>query len=665
MSQGTSEDPIARPNSSGQQSATASGVLHSVAYRSLPQLLLLAFVAVVFGRIISYGFVNFDDPTHLAENPYLNPISLKNLGHLWSNSYDGLYIPVSYTFFALEGLIAEFLATKESAGPFDPRVFHLASLLLHAGCGLVVFRILRRMVTRDVAAFAGALCFLIHPLQVESVAWVSETRGLLSTFFSLIAIWQYLQFTDSTTRPRDDSGSKRPLRTAAHYLLATTAFVLALLSKPSAVALPLIVALIDIGILKRSWQNVFRSIIPWLIFAAAAAYLTKSSQPDQAVHDIAPWSMRWLIAGDALAFYLQKLLVPFPLCVDYGRSPRVMLESRWLDLTWLVPILAGIFLLSFRQARRYWVPAAIFAAGLSPVLGLVPFKFQYYSTVADRYVYLSMFGPAMACAFLLDRNCKSAVVAGLITIGIGWSLLAGMQVSHWKDDATLYAQTLAVNPASFLAHNNLGLALQRQNQPSDALRHFQAALEINPDFALAHFNLGVLLHDMGYRHEAIEQFRTALAIDPTDAASLVRLGAILAEMGQVDEGMSKFHQAIDSQPDYAAAHLNLGIALYQTGQVQEAIPSLQRALELSPNDSHTHFVLGWAYYTQRDDADARQHFEQYLASGQENADVSNALGEIALRAGDQRQAISHFRNALRLNPQSEKAADNLKRALGE
>ena len=652
-------------SSSGGKVAPVSTRSQSTAYRRLAQLLLVTIVVCVYGRIVTYGFVNFDDPTHLPKNPYFNPISWENLLHFWSHAYDGLYIPFSYMVFAIEGMIAKSLGTADNGGPFDPRVFHLGSLLLHAGCSLIVFQILRRSVAREMAAFAGAVVFAVHPLQVESVAWVSETRGLLSTFLSLLAIWQYQQFAVAADSSQEDSPTDRLRRGAVHYLLATTAFILAMLSKPNAVALPLIVAIIDRGILKRSFSMILRSVAPWLILAGVAAYVTKGSQPDSTIHGVVSWPMRLLIAGDALAFYMQKLLIPYPLCVDYGRSPRVVLNSPWVCMSWMVPVTAGILLLSLSRVRRYWITAAMFVVGLLPVLGFVPFKFQYISTVADRYVYLSMLGPAMAIAYLVDRSRRSTVLVGLILVAIAWSGLAYSQVKHWKDDVSLYAQVLAVNPASFLAYNNLGLALQSEGRVAEALRHFEAAVRHNPEDALAHFNAGALLHDMGYRREAMDHFRAALAIDPANAASHVRLGAILAEIGERDAGIAHFREAIEQQPDYAAAYLDLGIALYQAGRVEEALGELQRALELSPDDSHVHFALGWAFNTRKDDSRARQHFEQFLASGQENADVYNALGEIAIRAGDTKRAIDCFRHALRIHSGHPAAAANLKRALGE
>jgi hypothetical protein len=204
----------------------------------LSVLLLVAAVLAVFGQVAGHEFLIYDDEPHLLENPRLNPVTWQNVGRFWIEpSYFGLYIPLSYTFFAAEAALA--------GKPLDPTVFHLGSLALHLACVLLVFTILRRLLHHDGAACAAALLFGLHPVQVESVAWISETRGLLCALFSLVAIWQ-LEIWEGRRQNAESRNPEipNPQSAALHYALATVAFILALLSKPAAVAVPLVAAVL-------------------------------------------------------------------------------------------------------------------------------------------------------------------------------------------------------------------------------------------------------------------------------------------------------------------------------------------------------------------------------------------------------------------------------------
>ncbi len=246
-------------------------------------LVIVGAVLLVFGRVHSYEFLGWDDNVNVTQNPYVRPVGPKRIARIWRQPYKALYIPVTYTFLAGEA----YLAGANSPGPMNPRVFHLGNLLLHAAAALMVFAILRRLVDHHGAACFGALFYAMHPLQVESVAWISEVKGLLAGLFSWVAIWQYLCYATAdrpTSIARDSAVANTARRARYHYAIATAALFLAILSKPSAVAVPALVAALDIGLLRRPWQRTCWSLAPWCVISASCVIATHFMQSDKILY---------------------------------------------------------------------------------------------------------------------------------------------------------------------------------------------------------------------------------------------------------------------------------------------------------------------------------------------------------------------------------------------
>ena len=333
-----------------------------------------------------------------------------------------------------------------------PAYFHAGNLALHIACVLLAFILLRRILARgagrqgetppgrgsavrDAAACGGALLFGLHPLQVESVAWISEARGLLCGVFAIVALWQYVEYSEF-------SRSRRPRM--VHYVVATGAFLLALLSKPTAVAVPLVAGVLELGLWRRPFGRVFWPLAPWLAAAAVVAVGTRSLQSESLLPWVPPLPVRPLVAADALQHDLVTLVAPLWLTPDYGRSPRWLMDQGWISLAGAPVLLAVLLALTGlgRSRRVWWTFAAVFVAWLVPVLGLVPFHFQRISTVADRYLYLALLGPAAAWAWWLSR-CPIRWVfrANLaLIVSLGW--MSFIQASYWRNDRTLFARRL-------------------------------------------------------------------------------------------------------------------------------------------------------------------------------------------------------------------------------
>lgn len=539
--------------------------------RSLPYIVagLLVLVLLVFGRTVSFDFVSWDDPLHISANPHLNPITPESLTRFWTKPYEGLYYPLSYMFFAAEAALARTPDTLPTDGDFRPAVFHAGSVLLHMAAVLLVFIVLRRLFHDDLAAGVGAALFAVHPLQVESVAWISETRGILSTTFGLLALWQYLASADEPARHR-----------RTHYLVATVALVAALLSKPSAVSVPLIAAILDALILKRSLRTIALWITPWLGIAAALALATTIVQPTETLKFVPPWLSRPWIAGDALTFYLGKLFWPVDPAIHYDHAPVDLFASAWNRVAWMV---SAVVALGAWRVRKRWpsIPIALLISlvALLPVLGLLPFHFQRFSTVADRYAYLAMLGPALAIAALcVGRPRVLRVAAVVVVVFAGWSFLA---TAMWRDDIALYSQSLKVNPKSHPANHNLAKAYVARGRTQEAEHFYNAAIEADPVDVESHLGLGTLLVRQGRVVEATKAFRRAVAVDPTNARAHNNLATVVSRRSPA-QALPHHKTALELDPDFAEAHNNFGNSLARLGRFPAAIEQYRAALRLRP-----------------------------------------------------------------------------------
>ena len=372
--------------------------------------------------------------------------------------------------------------------------FHAANLLLHACAVVVLFRLFRLLVGKDWPAAAGAMLFALHPLQTEAVAWATGMKDVLSGLFAVTAVWLYV-------RAAAASADANPVGIAANhslpqarrflykrvgflYATATVAFALALLSKPSTVVVPGIVGVLDAVLLRRPWRRVAAWLLPWAALATACAVVAAMVQPPLDVHAVPLWA-RPSVAADALAFYLYKLAWPQWLGIDYGRTPDGVLAARWLGIplpavAWLPPAAVALAVARLRKPALT-AAALVFVLGVLPVLGLRPFVYQRYSTVSDRYVYLSMLGPALAVAWLAARFPSRAVGVGLSALLAAFAVRSYFQAGHWRDSEAFYRRAIAVNPRSFLAHNDLGVILDGQGDVAGATAEFQTATDLKPD----------------------------------------------------------------------------------------------------------------------------------------------------------------------------------------
>ncbi len=566
--------------------------------------------------------------------------------------------------------------------------YHLVNIFLHATAALTVILILRRLAVPG-ACLAAAI-FALHPVHVESVAWITELKNTLSGVFYLGAMLLYLHF-DQARKPR-------------WYLGALGLFMLALLSKTATVMLPAVLPVIFWWQRGRlSWKRDLLPLAPFFLVGAMAGVLTvwverKTGAVDQEFN--LAIVERCLLAGRAIWFYLGKLFWPVDLTFIYPRWN----VSRTLCWQYLFPAAALLLLaVSWRLRRRWRAPLAgllFFAATLIPVLGFLNVFFFQYSFVADHFQYLASLGII---------TLFSAGVALLLERAVGWgrimgqmgclALLAALAVLSWRqsrmyaDIETLYRTTIDRNPDCWMAYNNLGNALAGRGRLDEAIAHYQKALEIKPDYAAAHNNLGLILVGRGQFDEAVAHFGKALEIQPGLAVAHYDLGTALAGRGRVDEAHCPLPQGRgnparlchglqqprqrpgrpgtdrrgdrpvpkgpENRPRLRGAHNNLGTALVGRGQVEEAIAHYRKALEIQPDFVDAHYNLGLAL------AGGRQ-FEEAIAQYRTVLDIQpgylhayNSLGNALASGGQFDEAIAQYRKALKVKPDYAEAHYNL------
>ena len=661
------------------------------------QAMLVVAMVIVYGQVAGHEFLTWDDYQHVAKNRLVNPPTWQGVAQAWREPYWGLYVPVSYTFYAAEAAVAQRPAEPWGPQSLRPGVFHLGNLALHVACVLLVFAILRQWLAkmetagpvRPAAAFAGAMLFGLHPLQVESVAWISEARGLLCALFSLIAIHQYVSAAD---------GEPRRPATVVRYAVVGAAMILALLAKPAAVAVPLILAAVELGLLGfRRGKAIFEPLAasqcpakrlakpqaaadalpqPQLIErprmqaatrlailtipAIAIFLLTKSLQPDTALPEV-PLGVRPLVAGDAATFYLSKLVMPWPLGPDYGRTPQWVLAQAATKFAWLVPLVlvAGLACL---PSRRWWLTAAaIFFAWLLPVLGLVPFLYQAFSTVADRYVYLAMLGPAAALAFFLNR-CRRVWVLGVwAAVLLSAGAISFHQTSYWQNTSKLFTHGLEVRPHSPVAQYHLGIALAEEGRYAEAIEHYRDALAERPEMPMLQLELGNSLLAVGKTQEALEAYRRAVTLEPAYLDARLNLATTLETLGNLPEARHQYVAVLAVEPDNVKAHYNLGnLALQEPGKLREAAAHFEAALRGDPRHAKALANLGLALLELGRAVEAVEHERAALAIDPDLVPARVHLGRALAALGQFDEALGELKAALELIPADSETARQIR-----
>jgi tetratricopeptide (TPR) repeat protein len=624
--------------------------------------LWLATVAV-YARVAQFAFVNFDDPDYVTANPHVRA-GLTAAGVKWA-------------FTSVEA--ANWFPLTWLSHMLDCQLFglrsgwhHLTNLWIHALAVLLLFAFLERATGARWRSAFVAFLFALHPVHVESVAWIAERKDVLSAFFWFLTLWGYVRYTE---RP----GWRR-------YALVMVVFGLGLMAKPMLVTLPFVLLLLDLWPLRR--RPMLREKAPLFAMSAAAAVATYLAQSGSGAVQPFPLGLRIENSLVSYVVYIAKTFWPVRLAVFYPYPEAVPLWQA--ALCGLAIVSAS--LLAVRRFRAYPYLAVgwfWFLGTLVPVIGLVQAGAQ---ARADRYMYIPMTGLAILLAWgaadLVRRKTALATLgaaACAVCVPLTWA-----QTGHWANSRTLFEQALEVTNRNYLAHHNLGVALaDMPGRLPDAIAEYQAALQIKPDSARVHTDLGNALVKMpGGLPGAIAQYRAALRIEPDSAIPHNDLGnALAATPDGLPQAIQEYQTALRLKPDYPEAHNNLGSALANMGRWPEAADEYQAALRIAPdysearvnlvhalaearidpNSAEAHYNQGIALAKiENRSAEAIEQFEAALRINPEYADAHNNLGVVLTRVpGREREALGHFEAAVRIRPGYGDAQYNLGAALAE
>jgi tetratricopeptide (TPR) repeat protein len=529
-------------------------------------LLLFAVTVLAYQKAWQAGFI-WDDDLYVTQNELLT--APNGLSRIWfSLDSPSQYFPLTYTSFRLEYAL----------WGLHPAGYHWVNILLHAANALLVWRLLRALQVPG-ARLAAAL-FALHPVQVESVAWISERKNVLMGFFFLLALLAWTRFVEAS-----------PRRKWTYYSLALAFYALALFSKTTACTLP--AALILILWLKNArigWRSLAQ-IVPFVALGIGMGLVTlwweRYHQGTLGEAFGLGLPERFLVASRALWFYAGKLLWPANLVFSYPRwtvSAGNPADYIWLLVTATVATL--IYLARRRLGRGPEVAALYFATTLGPVLGFIMLYTFRYTFVADHYQYLASIGPLALAAAGITRAFDQAgekrrllEVASCAVLLVFLGLLSWRQSAMYSDWDTLWSTTVSRNPNSWMAQNNLATGLAWKGAFPEAIAHFDRALELNPNQGEAHYNLANALLQVDREEEAIAHYERALQINPRHTRAHYNLAIVLVHQRRLEEATVHFEKMLEINPKDSVAHEKLANALRQVGRTDEAEAHSKKALE--------------------------------------------------------------------------------------
>lgn len=599
----------------------------------VPALLLIALVFVAYRDTLHAGFVVWDDDDHVYENPHI--LARDGYGEAWRDWRNTAFYPLTFTTF--------FLEWRAAGG--KPWLFHLDNVALHAASVVGLGLLCRALGLGAGVSWLSAALWGLHPLEVGSVAWITERKNVLYVFFYFAALLTYAR---SLVAPLQ--------RSRVLWLLSLLLMIGSLLSKATAVTFPIVVGLFHWATGRTFDRRAALRLSAYLAVALAVGSLHVFREEVEPGLDL---GTRILIAARATWFYVGCFVWPFDLVAMY---PRWDPAHAWsFGAPALTSLLVGLglglrLLWSNRLPRAALFALALFACNIALVVGIIWFPYMRYSFVADHLAYLPSAGLALLAALgaraLFDRLEAPAAVRATVAVGVclGLAGLTKEQTGLWHDTERLWGGTLQVNPASTVAHNNLGVALLEGGRAEEARLHFDATLAVDPKDATALFNLGVIAAGRQEWDTAVAHYKQALRVNRRNALVWNNLGVVASERGELDKAIAFYRHAIKLNPRDADAHVNLGAVLERSGDRPGAIAEFGTALQLNPRLLKAHYRLGAALAEEDRYDDAQSHLETAAALEPENTEVLRRLAEVLNERGDKQGARRWFVRAVEVAP---------------
>ncbi len=526
--------------------------------RVFPFLVIALLCVAVYAGSLGNGFVLWDDDVLVFNNPAVAELSPATIARAFTSYDPELYVPLTIVSYQIEHAIAG----------FNPLLYHVNNLLLHIFCSFLVLALLRKLGVSARWSLILACVFAAHPLNAETVSWISARKDLLMTAFSLGSLLAYLS------------------RSTRGYAISLGLFLCALLSKPTAILLPGIFLLIEAEGGRVDWKKVSKSLAPFvslsLLFLVIALFGKTANlvalTPLQTV----------LMACKALVFAVNSYVAPFSLSFQYRQVTQVGLTPEFLMPVAVVLAALMLFWFARKHMRGLSLASGLFLLPLLPSFATFSQNNTLY-IFSDRYLYLPQIGLLLFAGLmidsLLDRYSRS-IRNGALAIGVLCITMLGISAHArsllWQDSESLLGDALRSDPGNTALHYNLGIARQQAGDFSGAEAAYRSVLQLDASHARAHANLGLALQSLGQTAEAEAEFRAAIAADPSRPEAYDNLGSLLLDRNDVDGAIAAFQSAIAADSSYAQAHNNLGSAYGRKGMYEEGLREFQRALELDP-----------------------------------------------------------------------------------
>ena len=616
--------------------------------------ILIVLTAIAYYPATRCGFI-WDDDDYVTENPTLR--DAEGLASIWLKpSATPQYYPLVHTTFWLE----------YQAWGLNPTGYHITNILLHAINAVLLWRLL--FVLKVPGAWLAAVIFAVHPVHVESVAWVTERKNVLSGGFYLLSLLALLRYWNFAKVEGDEDASNRRW---VWYAIAHLFFVAALLSKTITATLPAVILVLIWWKRGAVTLKHFIALVPMFVIGISSGLITVWLEKYQVGASGMDWNLspieRTLIAGRALWFYACKLAWPTNLIFTY---PRWDIDTgqawQFLFPITAIGLMVALWLLRERLGRGPLAAVLIFAGSLFPALGFLDVYPMRFSFVADHFQYLASISlvalaTSMASNFAAKQFTETRSLATMAVVCVTATLmgLTWQQTKIYEGLEVLWRDTIARNPSSFMAHNNLGALLNRRGDYPEAETHLIEAMTLKPDFVDAVVNRGKAREGQGDFADAEKFYRRAVEMQPNFAPALNGLGAMLGAQGDLRAARQMFERAIESQPSYVSARINLARIYQSEGKVGVAIEQLQTALQLQPESANSRDSLVQLLMSDGRIDEAKSVVESSLIRDPTDVNLLGALGVIAANQDDYKAAIGYFERILELAPGEPNASESL------
>lgn len=633
-------------------------LLHKYSYLLICVLLTLSVIAV-YWPVFGYDFVKYDDDTYVTNNRYVRTgLSRRNIHWAFTSGYASNWHPLTWLSHMLD---CQLFGTKAGA-------HHLVNILFHIANTLLLFGVLKRMTAALWPSAFVAAIFALHPLHVESVAWVAERKDVLSTFFWLLTIWAYIRYCE------------HPKTTG--YLLTLIFLIIGLMAKPMLVTLPFVLLLLDYWPLERmafgnktgNSKSILQLLIekaPFFGFSVIASIVTFVVQRGGgAMHTMEAFGLKSRVGNAIVSYviYIAKMIWPSRLAVLYPH-PGDNLPMAAVTACGLLLLGISFCLIYLARRHKYLTVGWLWYIGtLIPVIGLVQVGVQ---ARADRYTYIPLIGLFIIVAWgaceLVARCPYRKILLSVLAIVVlsAAAVSASMQVRYWKNSFTLFEHTLAVTSNNFPIHSNYANVLSDLGRFDQAIEHFNKSLQLRPNNAQVHNNFGNTLRKLGRIDEAIEHYNKAVELKPGFSQAYYNLAIALTKQGKTDEAIEQYHKAVRSDPEDIDALSNLGFLLAEKSKFDEAIKYYKKAIELQPNYTIAHGRLGLALAQLGKLDEAIKEFRIVLKARPDDVEMYCNLGILLERQGKTAEAIAEYRRALQINPDYKMAREQLEAALSK